>query len=420
MRINEDFIENIEDDDISLPLDATERVFNDKDMYRFSFFFVSKPTDISYVTEDRWKSISDELHRILYKFLDSSPVITEYRHLFPLYVALSYYENLNRRDVVKTIENNGNDILFYETNIPVSKRQALSFMISFDARIRTLDKLRILILFLWKTFKVISRQTFIPEPQNITLCTVGGGYNDRPTINENNYQIWLRKSSDENSRKRYIAFMRAIRPELRGKVLNDMVDEFLKDSEDADIAELVNRMHKETDGVSYRLIDKALQNVRLDGDTLVITKDKFNACCKHDVDLLKKTTVKFRVEGLEKLQYGIYEYGEKETLKSIRKTFEWLDSVFIGNWKVEIYVRLTRFYEQFPDRVVDFRTITDNHTVKFKRPGQYERTLYTSELNLRNFTISRNQETLTFEVIDSFKTHKVVFEVKRSDWWMNP
>lgn len=217
MRINEDFIENIEDDDISLPLDATERVFNDKALYRFSFFFVSKPIDISYVTEDGWKSISDELHRILYKFLDGCPVITEYRHLFPLYVALSYYENLNRRDVVKTIENNGNDILFYETNVPVSKRQALSFMISFDARIRTLDKLRTLILFLWKTFKVISRQTFIPEPQNITLCTVGGGYNDRPTINENNYQIWLRKSSDENSRKRYIAFMRAIRPELRGK-----------------------------------------------------------------------------------------------------------------------------------------------------------------------------------------------------------
>lgn len=164
MRINEDFIDNIKDDDISLPLDATERVFNDKDMYKFNFFFVSKSKEVTQVTEDEWKSISDELHHYVYKILDSCTVIAEYRHKFPLYVGLNYYNNLKRMTPVKTIENNGNDILFYNQNEPAGGRQAMSFMLSFDGRIRTLEKLRILIVFLWKTFRVLSKRTFIPDP----------------------------------------------------------------------------------------------------------------------------------------------------------------------------------------------------------------------------------------------------------------
>lgn len=138
----------------------------------------------------------------------------------------------------------------------------------------------------------------MPEPQNITLCTVGGGYNDRPAINDNNYKIWLNKSSDEISRKRYRTFMKSIHPEITGKQINDMIYDFLKDTGDAKLAEVVNKFIKETKGVSHRLIEKGLQNVRLEGDTLVITKDKFNGCCKKDVWLLMKTTVKFRVEDL--------------------------------------------------------------------------------------------------------------------------
>ena len=169
MRINEDFIDNIKDDDISIQVEPAETVFNDKDMYKFSFFFVSKSKEITQVTEDEWKSISDELHRCVYKILDSCTVITEYRHKFPLYVGLNYYDNLKRMTPVKTVENNENDILFYNQNDPTGGRQVMSFMLSFDGRIRTLEKLRILIVFLWKTFRVLSKRTFLPEPLNIEL-----------------------------------------------------------------------------------------------------------------------------------------------------------------------------------------------------------------------------------------------------------
>lgn len=193
-----------------------------------------------------------------------------------------------------------------------------------------------------------------------------------------------------------------------------MVDEFLKDNTDTDIAELVNRMHKETKGVSYRLIDKALQNVRLEGDTLVITKDKFTACCHVDTENLMNTTVKFRVDGVKMLEYVIGDYGVTQSMDSVRVDLKWLSEHFTGDWTAKIYVSRPSFYGQFSDRKVDLRTVTD-HQVKFKKPGQYHMTIYTSEIE---FPIG-NQTSLDFEVTDSFRTHIVEFEVKRPYSWMD-
>ena len=91
MRINEDYIDSIEVDDISSEVEATDDNFNDKDMYRFAFFFRTREVDITYVTEDGWKSIADDFYRKLYGILDASPIITEYRHNFPLYVGIGWF-----------------------------------------------------------------------------------------------------------------------------------------------------------------------------------------------------------------------------------------------------------------------------------------------------------------------------------------
>lgn len=63
----------------------------------------------------------------------------------------------------------------------------------------------------------------------------------------------------------------------------------------------------------------------MEGDTLVITKDKFNGCCYSDVQNLKSTSVKFRVDGVKTLEYGIY--GGKfhpDTLEGTREALDWL------------------------------------------------------------------------------------------------
>lgn len=113
-------------------------------------------------------------------------------------------------------------------------------MLEFDANVRTLERLRILLLFLWKTFYIISKQTLPANVLNITLCSGLGKWNDRPQLSKNGYQIWLRKSSDKISIKQYKTFMKSVRPELSNKEVNVMVENFLADNDDTDVAKLVN------------------------------------------------------------------------------------------------------------------------------------------------------------------------------------
>lgn len=163
MRINEDYIDSIEIDDISSEVEATDDNFNDKDMYRFAFFFRTRGVYITYVTEDGWKSIADDFYHTLYGILDASPIITEYRHNFPLYVGIEWFGQIARNEVVKKITtDNGREVLFYDRNNPTRERQPLAFLLQFDANIRTLEKLRLLIIFLWRSFQVLSKKTSMP------------------------------------------------------------------------------------------------------------------------------------------------------------------------------------------------------------------------------------------------------------------
>lgn len=75
----------------------------------------------------------------------------------------------------------------------------------------------------------------------------------------------------------------------------------------------------------------------------------------------------------------------------------------------------TPFCGQFESMIIDLRTVTD-HTVKFKKPGEFDKSIFTAEVK---FPIG-NQRKLTFEIIDSFKTHKVELEVEPTpNWYYN-
>lgn len=105
MRINEDYIENIETDDISAEVEDIELAskYGDKESYKFSFMFRTRELDISDISEDDWKSIADNFYSALYRILDASPLIREYRHIFPLCLNLFFYESIGDR-ILKTIE----------------------------------------------------------------------------------------------------------------------------------------------------------------------------------------------------------------------------------------------------------------------------------------------------------------------------
>ena len=98
-------------------------------------------------------------------------------------------------------------------------------------------------------------------------------------------------------------------------------------NDDTDIAKVVDKLHNETKSASHKLVDKALENVRLDSTgVLVITKDDCHIG-KTDVQKLMKSNVKFRVKMKGNLTYHIDEYGiDDETLGDIIDLFRWMMS----------------------------------------------------------------------------------------------
>ena len=413
MRINEDYIDNLEADELSHNEVQISDANNDKDFYRFSFYFRTRDADISYVTENGWKSITDEFFRVIYGILDSCPFISEYRRMFPLYVGVAYYWQLSIYEPVKIIETEtGHKVEFHNYNDPTRGRQPLGFMLQFDANVRTLVRLRLLVIFLWRSFNVISRKTFLPEPQSIELESVGGGNNSKPVINANNYRIWLNMSSDEMSKKRYRDFIKAVRPGLTGKEVNNMINDFLKENDDNDIANVVDKLHKDTNGASRKLVDKALENVRLDSTgVLVITKDDCHIG-KNDVQKLMKSNVKFRVEMNGNLTYHIDECGSDETLGDIIDLFRWIDGVFLGDWTLVVDIVNEKFYGMFPNLEIDLRGITPNHTVRFKTKKRYQRIFD----RFVKFPLNGRKK-LEFRIIDSKKTHNVNVMVEPMPEW---
>ena len=414
MRINEDYIENLEADELSQDEVQISDANDDKGMYQFNFYFRTRDVDITYVTENGWKSITDEFFRVIYGILDSCPFISEYRHMFSLYVGVGYYGQLRGSEPVKTIETEtSHKVEFHNYNDPTRGRQPIGFMLQFDADVRTLERIRLLVIFLWRSFNVISRKTFLPEPQSIDLESVGGGYRSKPVINANNYRIWLNKSSDEASRKRYRNFIKAVRPGLTGREVNNMINDFLKENNDIDIAKVVDRLHKDTKGASRKLVDNALENVRIDDNgVLVITKDDCHIG-KTDVQKLMKSKVKFRVEMNGNLTYHIDEYSrDDESLGDIIDLFRWIDGVFLGDWTLVVDISNEKFYGRFPNLEIDLRGITPNHTVRFKTRKR-EQKIYDRVVKF----LLNGRKKLEFRIIDSKKTHKIDVRVEPMPGW---
>ena len=98
-----------------------------------------------------------------------------------------------------------------------------------------------------------------------------------------------------------------------------MIAEFLVDSSNSEISEIVDRFRKETGLSGSKLIDKALKNVYMDDDVLVINKEKFNMNI-YDVSSLYKSNIKFRVEGIKKITYAIDDFYYRKT--DINETLE--------------------------------------------------------------------------------------------------
>lgn len=122
----------------------------------------------------------------------------------------------------------------------VNVRQPFGFYLQFDARVQSLEILRLLVIYLWRLFRTVSKKTFISKPQAIVMASCPDV--DKPVINDNNYDIWLHRKTDEYSQSRYKCFLEAVRPDLSEQQIDEMIKDFIS-SEDNNNKNLQENMH---------------------------------------------------------------------------------------------------------------------------------------------------------------------------------
>ena len=412
MRINEEFIEDIDAGDLCNNDVDVVQLYNDERSYMYSFRFYTKQLETANISDAEWISNVDKFFQVIYSVFDKSLFIENYRHMFDIDV---YYGYSNRLKQITT--NNKHNIYFTDSYNQNNTKGQIIFRIDCNFRIRTLDKLRTFVIYLWKSFNKICRNTFLPEPDSIGLYEVNGERTYGFHINKSNYDIWVSKSSNELSVKRYRDCLKAIRPDLSNKQLRTMIAEFLVDSSNSEISEIVDCFRKETGLSGSKLIDKALKNVYMDDDVLVINKEKFNMNI-YDVSSLYKSNIKFRVEGIKKITYAIDDFYYRktdinETLEQLRSIINWFSSVFFGDWTLDIYIGNSKFYGNFPSLEIDLRTISDERTIKFIKSKSIH-DMYRADVR---FSLN-GRDKLQFDVIDDFKTHTVEIPViDTPDWY---
>ena len=113
----------------------------------------------------------------------------------------------------KTIQTpNGHNLCFHKY---ADLDKQVEFVLFLHLRLKIdeeliLEKLRTLILFLWKTVRTISKKLFSAELSSMTLCEdspIGYSLNYYYSVNNEIYEMWLLKYSDRDSRYSYMRFL---------------------------------------------------------------------------------------------------------------------------------------------------------------------------------------------------------------------
>jgi hypothetical protein len=278
--------------------------------------------------------------------------------------------------------------------------------LSFDAKLNSLGKLRNLVISLWNAFLTLANQTFLHKAQNITVLKEDNAYYKDTYINPNNYKIWMNASSDDISRKRYMRFLKDIHQDMTTQEARKLINAFGQKSETSDISPLLDKLNKDTKGAMRKYIEKGLGNVTLEDGVLVIRKELISIDAI-DIGKIERTKIKFRFEGLKKVEY----YVREESLYGLKERLKWLESISNDGWTVIMCLARGEFFVPFAsklDKAIDLTSVTDK-TVKLSKTHHAG---YISNKNLPYELKFRS--VLDFHVEDSFTVHTVSLKVYKS------
>ena len=227
MRINEDFLDDLEQDDIASASVSVQDTRDDSAwpyVFRFESGEIPKKRKPSFYIEKM-----ERLHKLLVALLDKCPVVKDFNHDFIIHIGNYRDEDYNEMTTEHGItfrwpwwKEKPCETLEEYFDPKVCRSTAVIISMGLEAKTDTMMQIRRLMLSLWKAFstafRIVYRSAGYPSSVYMT--------NDKFTVScaANTESVWT--SKNEREHKFFTEAYRAFHPEMKPAEIKPIIDEF--------------------------------------------------------------------------------------------------------------------------------------------------------------------------------------------------
>lgn len=360
MRINEDYLDDIEIDDLQTDV----RVNADMDTREFMYQFTFCTKEMTKGKEPQWYiSRMERFYDIFMKMLDKLAFIKDYSHEFPInfgwFIDNDYDEQTTESGL--RFRYRHDEHVSYDSIRQfffASPTNKFHFVLGIDCKkIDTLEDIQRTLLMLWNVFegclKIAFRSGCKPshiryfEPRQFPGCA---------QIDDGSVSVWKNKPDDKHSKKIFQDAYRAFHQEMKPKQILPIVDAFC--GEQLDVKDALKQFGLY--GWWFSEVVNNTEKASLDGDTLVLDITKRIIIRESFIRDIRAKRIKLRIRYLKNISYLPYS-GEFTPVEDYEYNLNW----FINNIAPSVE-KITLTLD--PTALVDFQDVPLDLTKMF--PGK--------------------------------------------------
>lgn len=375
MRINEDYLDNIDiDQETSIHVSADKRT-NDK----FERMFEFKASEMPKHRKQEWYiERIVHFHKKFTDMLDRLPFIQDYNENFSINLGVSGVTNT----YIEMEGDYGFDIchpLYRDSDYDITSNSNMPwFEIGMNVRLETLEQLRRLLVNLWKCFEMCYTEAFgkfssaksiyyhNPETQKFYIF-----------IDLQNYYTWKERS--EKAEGLFINELRCLYPDKKPRELKPEVQRFIERGK-SDVSEMVNRWRTQQYDYYDDKVIRQSDKILVENGTLVFHRTKPLELSQQYIRVMNHKSVPFVIEDLRKIIFipFLSLYSKPEDYFAELK--DWIDKYAPNVNEIEVCVDGDSLFP-YAGKTVDLQTMFRGRRTSVKMRQKELKTYYTSTPN---------------------------------------
>ena len=223
MRINEDYLDDIEQEEI-VPTAVSGQDMRDDDSWPY-IFHLESGSIVKKRKPDFYIQKAERLYHLLATAFDKCPAITDFNHNFVIQIGYfrdnKYNEMVTEHGALIRWSNFCDTIEEY-FNPAEGRRTDFIIHLGLKAKTDTMMQIRRLMLSLWKIFSTAFRMTYrsAGQPKSVWMC------NGKFTVSCSDSTEWIWESKNEREHKFFTEAYRAFHPEMKPAQIKPLIDEF--------------------------------------------------------------------------------------------------------------------------------------------------------------------------------------------------